>query len=74
MSDITTSFGHVLRKSREARGLSQEALAELANVNRGFLGEIERGARSASIDTLKKLADALNEQLSELIRETEDHA
>ena len=74
MTDISTKLGQVLRKSREGRGLSQEALAELADVNRGFLGEIERGARSASIETIKKLADALNEPISELLRKAEEHA
>lgn len=71
MSSIAVKFGHVIRRSREARGLSQEALADLAGVSRSFLSEVERGAASPSLDTMHKLAEALNESLSFLISQYE---
>ena len=71
MSALAIRFGNVLRAAREQRGLSQEALAGLASLNRSYLGEIERGVAVPSLDTLKKLADALGEKLSDLISQCE---
>lgn len=71
MSAIAIKFGQVVRASRESRGLSQEALAELANLNRSYLGEIERGVAVPSIETMQKLALALGEKLSNLINQCE---
>ncbi len=74
MSALAIRFGNVLRAAREQRGLSQEALAGLASLNRSYLGEIERGVAVPSLDTLKKLADALGEKLSYLISQCEQDA
>lgn len=71
MSEVTVRFGMVIRSHRQGRGLSQGALAALADVDRSYLGEIERGAVSPSIDTIHKLANALGENLSDLLRECE---
>jgi len=71
MSAIAIQFGSVLRANREQRGLSQEALAGLADLNRSYLGEIERGIAVPSIETLQKLAYALGEKLSSLISQCE---
>ena len=71
MSGIATKFGQVIRSNRESRGLSQEALAELAHLNRSYLGEIERGSAVPSIETMQKLAAALGENLSALIIQSE---
>lgn len=68
---IAIKFGRLIRTRRAKQGLSQEALAELAGLNRSYLGEVERGAASASIDTLEKLATALGERLSDLLRDCE---
>ena len=71
MTAIAIRFGQLIRARRGSRGLSQEALAELAGLNRSYLGEVERGSASASIETLEKLAAALGERLSDLLRECE---
>lgn len=71
MTTIAIKFGKAVRQAREKRGLSQEALAELANLNRNYLGEIERGIRSPSIESMKKISDALGDKLSELIKQCE---
>ena len=71
MSPIAVKFGRVVRRARDARGLSQEALADLAGVSRSFLSEVERGSASPSLETMQKLADALGERLSYLILEYE---
>jgi len=67
MSAIAVKFGRVIRSFRERRGLSQEALSDLAGLSRSFLGEIERGDAVPSVETLQKLADALGEKLSFIV-------
>ena len=56
-----------LRIWREFRGLTQTTLAEASNVNRVQIADIEAGRKSGSIDTVKKLAEALEITLDELI-------
>ncbi|HXU92995.1 MAG TPA: helix-turn-helix transcriptional regulator [Gallionella sp.] len=64
-------FSQVLRQLREERGWSQEQLAERADLNRSYLGEVERGRAVPSIVTVAKLAEALEIQLSSLIARCE---
>ena len=64
-------FNQVVRKRRLAKGLSQEALSELADVDRTYVGLLERGKRSAGLDVAKRLAIGLETSLSELVAETE---
>jgi len=71
MTAIGIRIGRVIRKQRKRRGLSQESLAALANINRSYLGEIERGSASPSIEMIQKLATAMNERLSLIIEEYE---
>jgi len=66
-SAIAVKLGTVIRRRREALGLSQEGLAALSELNRTYLGKIERGEVIASIVTLQKIAEGLNVKLSELI-------
>jgi len=56
-----------LRVWREFRGITQTALAEASSVNRVQIADIEAGRKSGSIETVKKLADALGITLDELI-------
>lgn len=58
-SALVHSFGAGVRALRLARGWSQERLAENSNLNRSYIGEIERGSVIASLVTLEKLAAAL---------------
>ena len=65
-------FALVLRQLREERGWSQEQLAERADLNRSYIGEVERGQAIPSIVTVAKLANALEMQLSLLIARCEN--
>lgn len=49
-----------LRRLRQERGLSQEELADRADVNRNYVGMIEREENAATIDILEKLAAVLD--------------
>ena len=56
-----------LRRLRAERGLSQEALADLAGIHRNYLGGIERRERNVGLDNLERLARALSVSVSELM-------
>lgn len=56
-----------LRRLRAERDLSQEALADLAGLNRNYVGMIERCENAATVDTLEALAEALNVEVRALI-------
>lgn len=72
MTKAVRNFGVTIRFARERRSLSQEALAELAGLSRNFLGDIERGKASPTLETMWKLAEALGEKLSTLIKQCEE--
>ncbi len=71
MKNINSLFGQQIRQLRKNRRLSQEALALSAEINRTYLGGIERGENSPSLETLQKLSIALNIELSEIFRKME---
>lgn len=60
-------FGSQLRKVRVKRGLSQEQLAQLADVHRNHIGHIERGEKTASLDVILRLSLALRVEPRELL-------
>ena len=61
------SVGAVLRDYRKAKGLSQEVLSGLAGLDRTHYSKIERGLRSPTLETLFKIANALDVPPHELI-------
>lgn len=64
--DPKVQFGHRLRELRLNAGLSQEALADLAGLDRTYVSGCERGRRNASIEALHKLSTALGVPTSSL--------
>jgi len=60
-------FGNLLRKLRLQRRLSQENLAELADLHRNYVGGIERGERIPSLINIVKLARALSVSPAKLV-------
>ncbi|MEZ4708574.1 MAG: helix-turn-helix transcriptional regulator [Caldilineaceae bacterium] len=62
-------FANNLRHMRLARGLSQEALADISGLHRTYVGSVERGERNISIDNIEKLAKSLGVKAYELLME-----
>ncbi len=70
--DLARAFGVVLRKHRKAKKLSQELLAEKADVAVKMVSLIERFERNPSVNLADSLAQGLGEPLWALIREAEE--
>ncbi len=60
MGNLRKLFGQRLKSIRLAKGLTQEELAEKAGLHATYIGIIERGKQGASLDTIEKLATALD--------------
>lgn len=68
-SNARKLFAHRLRQLRQVKGLSQEALADLAGLHRTYVGSVERGERNVSIDNMERLAKALEVDVADLLRD-----
>ena len=66
MSNIAKVLGQRIRNYRTAKGLSQEKLAELSGCHPTYIGQIERGEKNATIESIEKISAALNISLSTL--------
>ena len=62
-------FSENVRKARLALKLSQEDLAELADLHRNYIGGVERGERNISLDNMEHLAKALGTTIGTLLGE-----
>lgn len=60
-------LGHAIRTQRTAMGLSQEALADAAGIDRSHMGKIERGERNVTLLNLIRVAGAMHRQPSEIL-------
>ena len=56
---VLRAFGFSVKKHREAKGLTQKALAEKADLDRTYLSDVERGTRNLGIKNIVRLAKAL---------------
>ncbi len=60
-------IGKTIREARLAQDISQEKLADIANLGRTYMGRIERGEQNLSIQNLIKIAKALKVEVGELV-------
>lgn len=64
-------LGDAVRAARKDHGLSQEALADAAGIDRSHMGKIERGERNVTLLNVLKIAHALNGSAADLLRKAE---
>jgi transcriptional regulator with XRE-family HTH domain len=67
MHSVLVQLGKRVRALREQRGISQEALADLAEIHRNYISQIEGGKRNLSFFNLVKIARALKVSPAKLI-------
>jgi transcriptional regulator with XRE-family HTH domain len=66
--DLRPVFAANMRRLRNERGMSQEALANLADVNRSYLARLEAGWHYVGLELIEKLAEALEVEPAELLK------
>jgi transcriptional regulator with XRE-family HTH domain len=65
---VTLAFGGAVRALREERGYRQEGFAAHAGIDRSYFGAIERGEFNVSLETIVKVATALEVTAAEVLR------
>jgi transcriptional regulator with XRE-family HTH domain len=66
--NIQTTLGARIRKLRKAQEWSQERLAESSGMHWTYIGQVERGERNLTLQSIQAIAKALNLKISELFR------
>lgn len=64
-----SDFGRNLREARKARGFSQEGFAHAVDLDRTYIGGIERGERNPGLKVIIRIADALELDVGELFKQ-----
>ena len=65
---ILIQFGKQMRKEREKQKISQEKLAERAELHRNYVGAVERGEKNISLINIEKIAKALQMETSDFFK------
>lgn len=73
MSDISKLTGQRIRNFRTQLGLSQERLAELSGCHPTYIGQVERGEKNATLESIEKISSALNVPLSQLFEKIDEN-
>ena len=61
------AFGKRIREVRKSKGISQERLAEMAGIDRSYMGNIERGEKNITLKKAYEVCDALEVDVKDLI-------
>ena len=61
------TFGRRVREVRKGKGISQERLAEMAGIDRSYMGNIERGEKNITLKKAYEICDALEININELV-------
>lgn len=70
--ELVAGFAVALRDARRSAGLSQEALAHAAGLDRTYISQLERGLKSPSLSAIGALAAAVGRQPFELVKAAEE--
>jgi transcriptional regulator with XRE-family HTH domain len=73
MEKFLSVFGKRIKEERKNLGLTQNELAEKAGITDNYLSYIEAGKKSASLTTIKHIADALHVHISKLFQDITSH-
>ena len=65
---LAPQFGALVRRLRQEAGMSQESFALHCGINRAYMGQIERGRKTVTIETARKVAYGLGLTLSQLLK------
>lgn len=60
-------FGKRVREVRKSKGISQERLAEMAGIDRSYMGNIERGEKNITLKKAYEICDALDVEIQDLV-------
>ncbi|MDB0027601.1 helix-turn-helix transcriptional regulator [Flavobacteriales bacterium] len=71
--NLQRKFGFVLKELRLKKGLSQESLANQANIDRTYISDIEKGERNISLKIIERISESLQISLSELFKKIEKY-
>ena len=66
--DIRIRFGRSLRRRREKLKVSQETFADMCELDRSYIGGVERGERNIALINIEKIAKTLRLTVAELFR------
>ena len=66
--NIRLRFGKALRQRRQKLGVSQEAFADMCELDRTYIGGIERGERNVALVNIEKIAKALKIPIAQMFR------
>jgi len=69
---IQLYFGQIIKTIRVEKGISQEYLAELVDLHRTYISDIERGSRNVSLINIWRIAEGLEIDISEIFRRVEN--
>ena len=72
MSDIAKAVGQRIRNYRTKKGLSQEKLAELSGCHPTYIGQLERGEKNATLESIERITAALGISLSKLFEKLDN--
>ncbi len=72
--DLLFAFGQTVRKLRLSKDISQEKFADMCNLHRTYISDVELGKRNVSLENIGKIAAALDMRVSKLFQEVEKNA
>lgn len=69
--NILVNFGQTIRKIRLFKGISQEKFADMCDLHRTYISDVELGKRNVSLENIEKMSLALELRMSQLFEEVE---
>ena len=73
-NNLFISFGRTVRRIRLSKNISQEKFADICNLHRTYISDVELGKRNISLENIEKMANALGMSISKLFEEVEHDA